>query len=83
MYAFDSLIEPTAVTVESLLLIFHLDSHLEASLELFIEVDEVRIDVIKQSAIWSQTQRHGQSAAERFDIASGRVRSPDSLKLRE
>ena len=58
------------MTVEALFLILHLDCYLEALLQLSIKVYQVRIDVIEEGVLWSQTQRRGEPAAERLNVAS-------------
>ena len=57
--------------IETFLFISHLDSYLETALQLYVKVYQVRIDIIQDGTLWSQTQWGCQAAAERFDIASG------------
>ena len=73
---FDELIEATTVAVEKRLLILHLDSSFETPLQMSVKVYEVRIDVVQDRALGSQAQWRGESAAERFNVASGRMLLP-------
>ena len=49
----DQLVEAIPVPVESLRVIFHLDAHFETTLQVLVEVYQMRIDVIEQRALRS------------------------------
>ena len=80
---FDQFIKPIAVPVKALLFILHLDCYVKATLQVSVKIYEMRIDVIQQSALWSQTQRRGESAAERLNVAPGRMRLPKRREVRQ
>src|SRR6185369_703893 len=65
---FDQLVEARAVSIEELLVVAHLDAQRQAVLEMTVEVDEMRIDVVEQRTPGLQTQCNGEAAAERFDV---------------
>jgi hypothetical protein len=67
----DQFVETTAVAVETLRVVRHLDGCFESLLQMRVEVYEMRIDVIQKGAAWSQSKRGRKSAAERFDVAPG------------
>ena len=71
------LIEPVAMTIEELLVVAHLDTQLQSRLQMAIEVDEVRIDVVQQRAARLPTERDSQPAAEWFDVPMALVLRPD------
>ena len=64
------------MSIEAFLFISHLDIDLETTLQLYVKVYQVRIDIIQDGALWPQPQWGSESAAERFDVASGRVALP-------
>ena len=59
------------MSIETFLFISHLDSYLETTLQLYVKVYQVRIDIVQDGTLWSQTQWGCESAAERFNVASG------------
>lgn len=59
------------MTVETRLVVLHLDSDIEASLQMPVKVYQVRIDVVQQGAVWSQPQRYSKAAAKRLYIRLG------------
>ena len=58
------------MSIEAFLFILHLDSYLETALQVCVKVYEMRVDIVKDGALWSQTKWGCESAAERFNITS-------------
>ena len=58
------------MSIETFLFISHLDSYLETALQVDVEVYQVRIDIVQDGTLWSQTQWGCESATERFNVAS-------------
>ena len=67
----DQSIEANTLPVETLLFVSHLDGYHEPALQMAIKVYEVGIDVVQTGALWVQTQRGGESAAEGLNVAPG------------
>src|SRR6185369_2137405 len=80
---FDQLVEARAVSIEELLVVAHLDAQRESVLEMTVEVDEMRIDVVEQRTPGLQTQCNGEAAAERFDVPPRCVSLPDRREMRD
>jgi len=78
----DQFIKTTPMSIEAFLIISHLDSYLEATLQLSVKVYQVRINIIQEGTVGPQTYWNCQSAAERLDIASGRVALPKLHQVR-
>ena len=70
------------MSIEAFLFIAHLDSYLETALQVDVKVYQVRVDIIQEGMLWPQTEWDGKSAAERFDVASGRVALPEFRQVR-
>ena len=78
----DQFIKTTPMAIEVFLIISHLDSYLETTLQLSVKVYQVRIDIIQDRTVGTQTYGDCESAAERLDIASGRVALPKVQQVR-
>ena len=78
----DQLIKTTPMSIEAFLIISHLDGYLETTLQLSIKVYQVRIDIIQEGTVGSQTYGDRKSTAERLDISSGRVAFPKLHQVR-
>jgi hypothetical protein len=70
------------MSIEAFLIISHLDSYLETTLQLPVKVYQVRIDIIYEGTVGPQTYWDCESAAERLDITSGRVALPKLHQVR-
>lgn len=79
--AFDELVEPAAVAVESRLVILHPNCYLQASLQMSVEVNEVRVDVVQYRLLRLQTEWCGEPTAERLNITPARMRSPKRCEV--
>ncbi len=68
--------------VEKLLVVAHLDARLHAVLQVAIEVDQVRVDVVEQRAFWFQSEGDCEPAAKRFYVTALRMFVPDRFQMR-
>jgi hypothetical protein len=70
------------MSIEAFLIISHLDSYLETTLQLSVKVYQVRIDIVQEGTVGPQTYWDCESAAERLNIAYGRVALPKLHQVR-
>src|SRR5688572_2612915 len=70
------------MTIEELLIVSHLDAQSHTVLQVAIEVDQVRINVVEQRALGLQTEYDCESTAERFDVTPIGIAAPDGREMR-
>jgi hypothetical protein len=74
-------VEPVAVFIEKFLVVAHRDMHPQAVLQVTIEIDEVRVDVVEQRFLWLQAEHDCKAAAKRLHVSPVSVRFPDRLEI--
>jgi hypothetical protein len=76
---FDQFIESTAVGVKDFFFVPHLNRDLQTTLNLPIEIYEMRIDIVQESQCGPQPESHGQSTTKRLNVAPVLLLFPDWL----
>ncbi len=72
-------VEAIAMLVEEVLVPLHRDRDAQAALEPAVEVDQMLIGVVQQRALRPQSQRDGQTAAERLDQPATARAAPTAI----
>lgn len=75
------LVKACAMAIEKLLVVAHLDSHLQPTLRLHIKIYQVWIEIVQNCLPGLQSKRRRQSAAKRFDVPPRRMRFPKCFQV--
>src|SRR5437867_8114694 len=78
---FDKLIEALAMRIEEFRVVTGFDLQRKSASKLFVEINEMRIQVIQERALRFQPQRHSQPATERLDVTTLCVLPPERVDV--
>ena len=79
----DQLIEASAMIVKELLIITRFNLKREPAPNLFVKIDQMRIEIVQQCMLGFQPECDCETAAKGFDIATNAMGTPDGLNVGE